>query len=124
HLERECLYLHAPSNLYRYWLEDNYGDLLQETLSAISGKSMTLCFLKLDEEPKSDTKSTTEVVSEARGGKLPSSSEKKSGLNPMFTFNHFIVGPSNQYAHAGCWAVAQSPGRSYNPLFIYGATGL
>jgi chromosomal replication initiator protein len=124
HVERECLYVHAPSHLYRYWLEDNYGDLLRETLSAISGKQMTLSFLKVDEEAKPDLKSTTEVVVEARGGKTHTATEKKSGLNPMFTFNHFIVGPSNQYAHAGCWAVAQSPGRAYNPLFIYGATGL
>lgn len=133
HIERDCLYLQAPSHLYRYWLEDNYGDLLRETLGAISGKTMTLCFLKLDEkkteEPSpADLKSTTEVVVEARsGGKpipQPTKEDKKSGLNPMFTFNHFIVGPSNQYAHAGCWAVAQSPGRAYNPLFIYGATGL
>jgi len=127
HVEKECLYLHAPSHLYRYWLEDNYGDLLRETLSAIAGKQMTLCFLKLDEDQKTEKvelKSTTDMVLESRGSRAPSAVEKKSGLNPMFTFNHFIVGPSNQYAHAGCWAVAQTPGRAYNPLFIYGATGL
>lgn len=126
HLENDCVCLKVPSHLYRYWLEDNYGDLLRETLSAIAGKTLTFRFLRNDEN-KSSTHS--EPAAETWRSPSPtrsknSNSAEKAILNPAFTFNNFVVGPSNQYAHAGCWAVAQSPGRAYNPLFIYGATGL
>ncbi|MDD2707132.1 MAG: chromosomal replication initiator protein DnaA [Verrucomicrobiae bacterium] len=120
HIRGDCVQLKVGGQLYRYWLEDNYGDLLKETLSSIAGKPLTLEFV-----------SGSEPASEAPPPPTPAPAQRhavasvlRSELTPAFTFENFVVGPSNQYAHAGCWAVAQSPGRTYNPLFIYGATGL
>src|SRR4029079_4987066 len=61
------------------------------------------------------------VEAETASGEASSS---LGGLNPRYTFDTFIVGPSNQFAHAACRAVAEAPSRSYNPLFIYGGVGL
>jgi chromosomal replication initiator protein len=128
HLENDCVCLKVPSHLYRYWLEDNYGDLLRETLSAIAGKTLTFRFLRNDENKDASSAEPQPPIenwrSHAPSRAKNNGTTEKAVLNPAFTFNNFVVGPSNQYAHAGCWAVAQSPGRAYNPLFIYGATGL
>ncbi len=122
HMEGDCLHLQVPGHLYRYWLEDNYGELLRETLSAIEGESLTFLFVH-QSDPENENR-VQQPPESLRISKHRYGNYEKSPLNPMFTFNNFVVGPSNQYAHAGCWAVAQSPARAYNPLFIYGATGL
>ncbi len=127
HLEGNCLCVQAPSHLYRYWLEDNYSDLLRETISAISGQPMSLRFINQQEtnsETQVPSKDAVEAPASPKGRNPERGRPIAAALNPVFTFTNFVVGPSNQYAHAGCWAVAQSPGRAYNPLFIYGATGL
>jgi chromosomal replication initiator protein len=122
HITNSCVHLQVGGQLYRYWLEDNYGDLIRETLSAIAGKPLTIQFMSSAEKEKAMPASP--APPSITTPKPSVSSHGRNVLIPAFTFANFVVGPSNQYAHAGCWAVAHSPGRVYNPLFIYGATGL
>ena len=118
HMEGDCVCLQVPSHLYRYWLEDNYGDLLKETLSSIGARPLSFRFLRQEDAKETSEQGVTSAgpekllaqtlgnTSRGRG------SSERSVLNPTFNFSSFVVGPSNQYAHAGCWAVAQSPGKT------------
>ena len=113
----------VPNPLFKDWLTKHYSVVLSEALAEVSRPETSLVFVAEPGEaplPASDEpKPTTEDVDEVRAdGQTP------AGLNPRYTFDTFIVGPSNQFAHAACRAVAEAPSRSYNPLFIYGGVGL
>lgn len=116
-LKDECLIFEAPTDLYRFWFEDNYADLIRETMRSVTGRDLRLEFVKPDQ-------GVAEAPAPRVEAPVVRTRTTSSGLNSSFTFNTFVVGPANEYAHAGCWAVAQTPGRAYNPLFVYGATGL
>ena len=112
----------VPNTLFKDWLTKHYSVVLAEALVEVRRSESALVFvaepgatLPLPEVPMA----TPENVDHAAlDGHTP------AGLNPRYTFDTFIVGPSNQFAHAACRAVAEAPSRSYNPLFIYGGVGL
>ena len=107
------LYVAVPNNFSRDWLTQRYAPLIKEALSAALGKDLVVRFV-LPEEASAYTL------------RLPSTDTLYSGrqLNPKYTFANFVVGNSNRFAHAAALAVAESPARAYNPLFIYGGVGL
>ena len=126
-LEDNVLLLGVANNLKQIWLEDNYASLLSEIVEKKFGRKIQVQFKSLSppeeelaqiEQPKSvaPAASSKRKASEAADG--------ESGLSLRNFFDNFVVGSNNEFAHAAALAVAQSPARAYNPLFIYGGVGL
>jgi chromosomal replication initiator protein len=109
----------VPNALFRDWLTKHYAAVLDEAFAEVDRAGATVSFV------------TEDVPIERAAGQeadVPPPPETDDatagGLGPRYSFDTFIVGPSNQFAHAACRAVAEAPSRSYNPLFIYGGVGL
>jgi chromosomal replication initiator protein len=118
------LRIRVPNALFRNWLTKHYAAVLDEALGEVERRGSRLEFVT------DDVPSDGEVMSadghEGSGDRaVPDDDDATaSALGPRFSFDTFIVGPSNQFAHAAARAVAEAPSRSYNPLFIYGGVGL
>ncbi|NMC28136.1 MAG: chromosomal replication initiator protein DnaA [Syntrophomonadaceae bacterium] len=97
------LYIMVPNALTKEWIESRYLEALQKKASDLAGEEFALVLI-------------TEPLMERDGCISP--------LNPKYTFETFVVGNSNRFAHAACYAVGEAPSRAYNPLFIYGGVGL
>ena len=113
-LEGSNLVLEVPSQFYVDWLDQHYRPLIESSVALAAGHAIGVTFhVRPAPEPERI---------ERRAGPMPKRDE--SALVPHNTFETFIVGSGNQFAHAVCQAVAQSPGERYNPLFLYGGVGL
>ncbi len=118
----------VPNSLFRDWLTKHYSAILEEALAEIGRKGTVVAFVTTEAAASlpplpapavSDTENVGPVhAAETEGG------PQADGLAVRYSFDSFIVGSSNQFAHAACRAVAEAPSRSYNPLFIYGGVGL
>jgi chromosomal replication initiator protein len=113
----------VPSKLAKDWLEDRFAGLIQETLQAVIGAEVEVDFVVSENGQRSaladaeDLHLPEEVIEEPV--QLP-----HSDLNEKFKFSSFVVGGNSRFAHAAASAVADAPGESYNPLFLYGGVGL
>ena len=120
----------VPSKLAKDWLEDRFAGLIQETLQAVTGSEVDIDFVIApsgqrpahalfdgDHTGENGHENGVEPVDEIE---LVAPSE----LNARFRFSSFVVGHNSQFAHAAAKAVAEAPGDSYNPLFLYGGVGL
>ncbi len=121
------VFLSVPNSFIKEWLEDHYLKVLTGALSATSGYAVTLCFvIRSDEEhqPYISEDFITKNESEPAAGKNTPFEQVFTPLNPKYTFDLFVSGTGNQFAHAAAMAVANNPADTYNPLFIYGGVGL
>ena len=135
----ESVTLGVPNPIHQFFIESNYASLITSALDEVCGGSRSLV-LECSQDTTtefgdSDTKSTNgtdkaqpsnvrESANRTGRGSQSASGAPASGMNPSYTFDSFIVGANNQFAHAASLAVAHEPARTYNPLFIYGVSGL
>ena len=117
--EGGALRIKVPNPLFRDWLTKHYAAVLAEALAEVERKGTSVAFVTEEAPappaPPEPPMEEPEPLQEA---------DQVGGLAPRYSFDTFIVGPSNQFAHAASRAVAEAPSRSYNPLFIYGGVGL
>jgi chromosomal replication initiator protein len=115
----------VPNLLFTEWLPKHYSVVLAEALRDVGRPNTELVFIPEDvKAPPAIAAVVPPEPAPMLEEVLGQPSTTAVGLNPRYTFDTFIVGPSNQFADAACRAVAEAPSRSYNPLFIYGGVGL
>lgn len=129
HADQQALYVTVPNQFFREWIEDNYLDLINSALSVATDKHLSLAFLV--QEDIESFPLTAQLPSEERQDPKPEiapleqlRTKEPTPLNPRYTFEQFVSGAGNQFAHAAALAVASNPAITYNPLFIYGGVGL
>ncbi len=123
-LADNLLTLAVDNDYYQTWLEDNYVPLIQSAIDCVNGGEVRVTFRVRPKSAFQEEAPTTRPKKSSIKKRFRKRSRAVSPLNPKFTFDTFIVGPSNNFAHAASQAVAQPPARAYNPLFIYGDVGL
>lgn len=131
-LTEDKLTLSVENSFLATWIENNYRDLISNALTIATGSKHSIVWVveeQVNQEPPPQPEALVKkaesvkpkVISDAR---RQANSNCIGSLNPEFTFDEFVVGPSNSFTHAAAVAVSKSPGKAYNPLFIYGDTGL
>lgn len=126
--DNSTLVLEVANDFCEVWLKDNYMGLLQDVVALASGRQLHIKF-KVAPGAAPATNSATATAEPEKPKAQEASAERSSpnhdlGFNPKNTFETFVVGNNNNFAYAAAQAVAQSPGKSYNPLFLYGGVGL
>ncbi|MCA9521792.1 MAG: chromosomal replication initiator protein DnaA [Myxococcales bacterium] len=120
HIDGNEIVLAVPDRFFLEWVRDNYLDVIVDELRAQTQHDFQVHFSiqTVDEQPVDDADELVADEQPADSSALP------KGLNHKYTFDTFVVGASNQFAHAACQAVSENPAGNYNPLFVYGGVGL
>lgn len=124
-VDEERLTLQVPNPFFVDWFEEHNLPLLRQAVHDAWGWSPQISFTVREDYKEQFQKSIDKVLPQAPTAAASSPSvDESTNLNPRFSFENFVVGRSNELAHAACQAVAKDPGFVYNPLFIYGGVGL
>jgi len=123
--DRSTITVRVPNALFKDWLTKHYSSVITEAMAEVKRSGLAVNFVS-DSQPDASMVALGPDEAAALDVEPASSpiAPGAAGLNPRYTFDTFIVGSSNQFAHAACRAVAELPSRSYNPLYIYGGVGL
>jgi chromosomal replication initiator protein len=122
--DRLSVMVRVPNTLFKDWLTKHYSGVITEATSELKRPNLIVNFVADAPTDAPVIPLSADEAAALESGPPPMTQPGPAGLNPRYTFDTFIVGSSNQFAHAACRAVAEAPSRSYNPLFIYGGVGL
>ena len=125
-LSEENLVLAVPDSYFGNWLRDHYHNLIQSTVRDVLGSPRNISYEVVEKPLPPAAKSSVYPKHSPPSGKPSQESLgfQESALHRSYTFNDFVVGPGNRFAHAAAVAVSEAPAKNYNPLFIHGPTGL
>jgi chromosomal replication initiator protein len=138
HSSGGVLFIRVPTVEFRH-VGDKYADLIQEAIDNLGLEYQDVQFVTPEDDPAAtpvrhdgglslQASAGSSAISSAMGSVNPSQSrfdwDGAAQLNPRYTFDAFVIGSGNQFAHAACQAVAERPSKAYNPLFLYGGVGM
>ncbi len=107
----------VPYRVHKINLSENYSDIIEEVFTEITGSNFKFNYV-IKEEVENNLTDDKEIIG------VPNNETYESNVKPNYTFENFIIGPSNKFAATSALAVAEQPGKMFNPLFIYGSSGL
>ncbi|MBS1238541.1 MAG: chromosomal replication initiator protein [Deltaproteobacteria bacterium] len=125
-MEGDNITLNVPNKFFKDWLIENYHPVIKEAIASVAGIDLKVD-LQIAQESKQKPSSPRrhgDHQEKPRSQKKTVRSRVNQSLNPHYSFERFVVGPCNQFAHAASVSVAEQPAKNYNPLFIYGGVGL
>ena len=117
------LIIEVPNKFIKNWLKDNYKKTIEETLYKVGTDNYTIDIKVNENLKRKKTNKAIKIDTEKSSIKIKKEN-LPTNINPKYTFDSFVSGTSNQFAHAAAMAVSNNPATTYNPLFIYGGVGL
>ena len=107
----------VPYHIHKKNLSENYNDIIEEVFTEITGSNFKFNYV-VEEEVENNLTEDNQIIG------VPNNDNYETNLDPKYTFENFMIGPSNKFAATSALAVAEKQGKMYNPLFIYGSSGL